>query len=120
MTNSEIATEIPKSIEPKNRAASPVSKSGNVRKLLARSKGATVADLTEATGWQPHSVRALLSGMRKKGIDLARDARKSGESSYRIVASQRGERARLTPALVVGTPDTAPVSVASAAAAEVA
>jgi hypothetical protein len=34
--------------------------------LLRRPEGATVGELVEATGWQPHSVRALISKAVKK------------------------------------------------------
>ena len=53
-------------------------------KLLLRAKGATSAELIAATGWQSHSIRAFLSGLRKKGLVLVREARKNGEFSCRI------------------------------------
>jgi len=55
-----------------------------VIKLLRRSKGATLAELQEATSWQPHSVRAFLSGLRKKGSAVRKEQRKSGETAYRL------------------------------------
>ncbi len=68
--------------------ASPAAtKIALVSKLLARARGASIAELGTATGWQPHSVRALLSSLRKKGVRLARETRKSGEGCYRIVAN---------------------------------
>lgn len=91
MTNAIIGTEASKSTRIRTKTANPVSKSDIVTKLLSRSKGATVSDLTDATGWQPHSVRALLSGLRKTGIIITREARKSGENCYRIVAAQQDE-----------------------------
>lgn len=60
------------------------SKSEVVAKLLARPKGATVDDMITATGWQPHSVRAFLSGLRKRGHVLIRKERKDGRCAYRI------------------------------------
>jgi hypothetical protein len=66
-------------------AATPVSKSSIVLKMLGRARGATVAEVQEATGWQPHSVRAFLSGRRKAGLSLGKEERKSGETSYRTV-----------------------------------
>ena len=59
-------------------------KSAAVIKMLTRARGATISEVTTATGWKPHSVRAHLSGLRKKGIILVREARKSGEGAYRI------------------------------------
>ena len=59
-------------------------KSALVTKLLRRGKGATLPELQDATGWQPHSVRAFLSGLRKKGEVLVKEQRKSGDTAYRI------------------------------------
>jgi len=59
-------------------------------KLLTRSRGATIAELAALTGWQPHSVRAHLSGLRKKGILLLREARKTGEGAYRVANAGGG------------------------------
>lgn len=66
-------------------ASATTSKSDTVIKLLLRAKGATPTELIAATDWQPHSVRAFLSGLRKKGRVIAREARKNGEFAYRIV-----------------------------------
>lgn len=62
----------------------PVTKSSTVIKLLLRSRGATPLELIAATDWQPHTIRAFLSGLRKKGRVLVREARKSGDAAYRI------------------------------------
>lgn len=67
-------------------AAKPASKSAIVIKLLTRARGATVAEIQTATSWQPHSVRAYLSGLRKAGHTLEKEERKSGETSYRVGA----------------------------------
>jgi hypothetical protein len=69
--------------EPKSKAP---SKSNTIQKLLVRAKGASIAEIMAATGWQPHSVRAFLSGLRKKGGTLLRESRKDGETSYRIAS----------------------------------
>ncbi len=39
--------------------------------LLKRKKGATLADLVTATGWQKHSLRGAISGTLKKKLGLA-------------------------------------------------
>jgi hypothetical protein len=59
-----------------------------VVKLLTRARGATVAEMQDATGWKPHSARAFLSGLRKSGRTLVKEQRKSGETSYRIAAAR--------------------------------
>jgi hypothetical protein len=60
-----------------------------VRRLLARKNGADLAALQDATGWQPHSVRAALSGLRKAGYSLERTTSKpdGGVTIYRITAA---------------------------------
>lgn len=70
--------------------AKPTSKSDTVIKLLLRAKGATLVELIAATDWQPHSLRAFLSGVRKKGRVIAREARKNGGFAYRIVVAASG------------------------------
>lgn len=74
----------------RRRKAAPSSKATPkkadiVVKLLARPKGATIAEVSDVTGWQPHSVRAFFTGLRKKGSVLERDTRKGGTSSYRLM-----------------------------------
>ena len=38
--------------------------------LLKRKNGATIDDAVKATGWQPHSVRGVISGALKKRLGL--------------------------------------------------
>ncbi len=63
------------------------TKMSKVQALLARPTGASLDALCKATGWQPHSVRAALSGLRKSGHVIERspgDSKVSG-SIYRIL-----------------------------------
>jgi predicted ArsR family transcriptional regulator len=62
------------------------SKAQTVTKLLSRKAGATLANLTDATGWQPHSARAHLTGLRKKGAVILREKRKDGTTCWRITS----------------------------------
>jgi hypothetical protein len=62
------------------------SKKSAMLALLQRSKGAAISDLIAATGWQAHSVRAALTGLRKKGKELARDKDPAGVTHYRLAA----------------------------------
>ena len=49
------------------------SKLARVIDLLQRSDGATIPDLREATGWLPHTTRAALTGLRKRGYAVIRE-----------------------------------------------
>lgn len=80
-----------------------LSKSDTVIKLLLRARGATSVELIAATEWQPHSVRAFLSGLRKKGRVLVREARKNGELAYRIDSTGKAA-VDSTPAAPTPTP----------------
>ena len=68
------------SIEAAPKIAPP--KSETVKKLLSRKAGATADELGEATSWQAHSVRAYLSGLRKKGSTIVREQRRDGSKVY--------------------------------------
>jgi hypothetical protein len=65
-----------------------LTKAAQVFKLLARSRGATLADLTAATSWQPHTVRAHLTRLRKSGHTLERLERKSGPDADHLIAKR--------------------------------
>jgi len=68
------------------------TKTAILRKLLSRKAGADLAALQTATGWQPHSVRAALSGLRKAGYTIDRaDPAKLGDCTvYRITSGPEG------------------------------
>jgi hypothetical protein len=70
------------------------TKAAILRRLLARKAGADLAALQSATGWQPHSVRAGLSGLRKAGytIDRSDAAKPGGTATYRITGGPEGAR----------------------------
>ena len=51
---------------------------------LQRVDGATIIDLTHATGWLPHTMRAALTGLRKRGYALIRERIGAGDSIYRV------------------------------------
>lgn len=48
------------------------SKISSVIELLRGKDGATLEQLMNATGWQKHTLRAALTGLRKKGHTLER------------------------------------------------
>lgn len=59
------------------------SKSSAVVTLLGRTQGATLPELIAATGWLPHTTRAALTGLRKKGHAITRGKR-DGVTCYTI------------------------------------
>lgn len=61
------------------------TKAAMVTKILSREKGATLLEISKATGWQLHSCRAFLTGLRKKG-DILKEQRGDGQLSYRIAS----------------------------------
>jgi hypothetical protein len=62
--------------------------------LLQREAGATLDDLIAATDWLPHTTRAALTGLRRKGYAVIRSKEQKGQSVYRIGAQTvRPERA---------------------------
>ncbi|MFO1260456.1 MAG: DUF3489 domain-containing protein [Sphingomonadaceae bacterium] len=76
------------SIKEIRRNLAQPSKATIVERLLKSRNGVSISDIGEATGWQPHSCRAFLTGMRKKGHIIVRDQRKDGSSRYRLGSSQ--------------------------------
>jgi hypothetical protein len=54
--------------------------------LLQREGCATLGDLVAATGWLPHTTRAALTGLRKKGHSIAK-TKPDGVTTYSIASA---------------------------------
>ncbi len=65
-------------------AAPKISKAALVEQMLRRTGGASIEEIGAATAWQPHSCRAFLTGLRKKGRVIERAQRKDGTTCYRL------------------------------------
>jgi DNA-binding MarR family transcriptional regulator len=63
------------------------TKSATVLAHLQRKRGATLAELVAATGWKPHTTRAMLTGLRKKGHAIERRMRDDVSCYHLPVAS---------------------------------
>lgn len=61
----------------------PKTKIATIVGLLQRGNGATLQELNAASGWQPHSTRAALTGLRKKGHVIEKSKRDDA-TCYRI------------------------------------
>ena len=68
-------------------AAREGSKKARIVSLLKQSKGATLADLIGATGWQAHSVQGFISGhlVKRMGLKVNSTRRSGGQRSYHII-----------------------------------
>jgi hypothetical protein len=60
------------------------SKQAKIVDLMKRPKGATLDELVEATDWLPHTTRAALTGLRKRGLTVERVKDEGRGSVYRI------------------------------------
>jgi hypothetical protein len=67
--------------------------------MLRSTKGASIAALMEATGWQQHSVRGFLAGVVRKrlGLDL-QSSKVNGSRLYRITEPSGGQSGSTTAA----------------------
>ncbi len=57
--------------------------------LLQRSRGASIAEMRDAMGWQAHSVRGFLAGTVRKmpGVILVSEKPENGSRRYRVEAA---------------------------------
>jgi len=70
------------SVREHSTAAPPKpNKTEKVLALLRRTGGATLDELVETTGWLPHTTRAALTGLKKKGHTIER-TKVDGVSRY--------------------------------------
>lgn len=63
------------------------SKQALIVGLLGGELGATLDELVTATGWLPHTTRAALTVLRRKGYQLGKDRRQDGKAAYRILGT---------------------------------
>jgi hypothetical protein len=69
----------------------PGTKTAGVIAMLSLESGATVDQLAAAMGWLPHTTRAALTGLRKRGYLIERLRRDEGKAaSYRLTVPVEG------------------------------
>jgi 3-methyladenine DNA glycosylase AlkC len=88
ITKAETAKKKIASAKPASSKTREGSKHDLILGLVRRRQGATIAELQDVSGWQPHSVRGFLSGAVKKrlGLKLQSIKGKDGERRYSIAA----------------------------------
>ncbi len=73
-------------------APRPGSKLSLVLGLLESPEGASLVRLVEVTGWLPHTTRAALTGLRKRGYVVSSEKAKGADerslSIYRVTAGK--------------------------------
>ena len=57
-------------VAPKPRTPREGTKQATLIAMLRAESGATIAEIMDATGWQPHTVRGAMSGALKKKLGL--------------------------------------------------
>lgn len=62
-----------------------------IQKLISRKTGASIDDLTKATGWQVHSIRAAVTGLRKQGLAITLTKNAKGIGLYKMVSEQAND-----------------------------
>ena len=63
-----------------------INNSDHVIGLVRRTGGATIDEMVSATDWLPHTTRAALTGLKKKGHQLTSE-KADGVRRYRIESS---------------------------------
>ena len=66
--------------------ATPPTKHHQVIDLLNREAGASIEEMSSLANWLPHSTRAFLTGLKKKGYTVASD-KSDGVRRYRAKLS---------------------------------
>jgi Protein of unknown function (DUF3489) len=89
-TASEAPSHAATSSRPKRSIPRQGSKLAEVMSLLGRKQGVGIEELTSTTGWLPHTTRAALTGLRKRGYAIERERLEKGGSVYRVVTGPAG------------------------------
>ncbi|WP_433990403.1 hypothetical protein SuNHUV7_20470 (plasmid) [Pseudoseohaeicola sp. NH-UV-7] len=76
-----------------NSSKKRATKKDQLIRLLGKAPGCDIKSLSAKLGWQQHTTRAALSGLRKAGYEIAKEKPASGGiSKYRILAAPASRR----------------------------
>lgn len=89
-TNEAVQPTARKARTPVAVTTAPKSKKDQLVDLLRTKGGANVKQISEALGWQPHTVRAALTGLRKANVPVEKMPAREGELSHYRISTKRG------------------------------
>jgi len=72
------------------RKANRTNKKADVIASMKRAKGATLAEIMKATGWQAHTIRGFVSLLGSKGGEKIESSKNAAGPESRFVGSQKG------------------------------
>ena len=81
------ATTSKKATQPERKATAPraESKGAKILEMIGGARGATLAEIMKATGWQAHSVRGFISTAGKKhSVKIESSKNEAGGRVYRV------------------------------------
>ena len=74
-----------------SRSSTPQAKGEKIATLLKRKTGASIDELTWATGWQKHSIRGFISGTLKKKQNLLITSSKEENKKRRYFVTEKSQ-----------------------------
>ena len=85
----QLKSNTKKNTQTASRLSGRTTKHDRVLGLLQTKAGTTIAAISKATGWQPHSVRGFFAGVMKKKLGLTLESEKTRSGRiYRIVRAK--------------------------------
>lgn len=71
------------------KAKQPQTKKAKLIALLKTKGGKDIAEISRTLGWQQHTTRAALTGLRKAGFAIEREVSEGGAARCRIAAEPK-------------------------------
>ena len=90
-------------VPPIAAAAPRQTKAALLRARLAAPGGVSLAELMELTGWQAHTLRAALTGLRKSGLAITR-RREGSDTVYAFDSSTAADLPAVDPGIDASAP----------------